>query len=75
VIVLLARWSAVLRRLYMNVVIYEGREPLVAASGTPIEVVSKRLGHSGISVSAEPYMHAYKDRDANAAVAFEKLLR
>ncbi len=47
---------------------------LLAASGVPLEVVSKRLGHSSIVVTAERYLHVYRDRDAAAAAAFEKLV-
>lgn len=30
----------------------------------PIEVISKRLGHAGIGVTVERYLHVYSDRDA-----------
>ena len=39
-----------------------------AANGVPLEVVSKRLSHSSIRVTAEWYLHVYSDRDAAAAV-------
>ncbi|MGA7353985.1 MAG: site-specific integrase, partial [Candidatus Cybelea sp.] len=32
---------------------------LLAANGVPLEVVSKRLGHSSIGVTAERYLHVY----------------
>jgi integrase len=47
---------------------------LLAKAGVPIEVISKRLGHADISITAERYMHVFLDRDAEAAGAFERLL-
>ena len=47
---------------------------LLAANGVPLEVVSKRLGHSNISITAERYLHVYRDRDAEAAKVFEGLM-
>lgn len=47
---------------------------LLAKAGVPIEVISKRLGHSDISITAERYLHIYMDRDAEAAGAFDRLL-
>ena len=46
---------------------------LLAALGVPLEVVSKRLGHSGIGVTAERYLHVYADRDAAAASVLDTL--
>ena len=46
---------------------------LLAANGVPLEVVSKRLGHSSIGVTAERYLHVYSDRDAAAASVFDTL--
>jgi hypothetical protein len=43
-------------------------------AGIPIEVVSKRLGHSGIAITAQRYLSVYSSRDAAAAEAFEDLL-
>ncbi len=47
---------------------------LLAKAGVPLEVVSKRLGHSNISITAERYLDVYIDRDAAAATAFESLV-
>jgi integrase len=46
---------------------------LLAANGVPLEVVSKRLGHASIGVTAERYLHVYTDRDAAAASVFDTL--
>ncbi|MFZ0362941.1 MAG: tyrosine-type recombinase/integrase [Candidatus Cybelea sp.] len=46
---------------------------LLAANGVPLEVVSKRLGHSSIGVTAERYLHIYSDRDAAAASVLDTL--
>jgi len=47
---------------------------LLAKAGVPIEVVSSRLGHSGIAVTVDRYLTVYTSRDADAANAFELLL-
>jgi integrase len=47
---------------------------LLAKAGVPIEVVSQRLGHCGIGITVDRYLHVYRERDAHAAAAFEKLL-
>lgn len=47
---------------------------LCAQAGVPIEVVSQRLGHASIGVTVERYLHVYKDRDADAADAFGRLV-
>jgi integrase len=47
---------------------------LLAQAGVPIEVVSKRLGHSDISVTYSRYIDVYTDRDADAAARFGKLV-
>ncbi|BDE07783.1 hypothetical protein WPS_30590 [Vulcanimicrobium alpinum] len=41
--------------------------------GVPLEVVSKRLGHATIGITAERYLHVYRERDAEAAEVFEQL--
>ena len=46
---------------------------LLAKHGVPLEVVSKRLGHSNIGITAERYLFVYRDRDAQAAAVFERL--
>jgi integrase len=47
---------------------------LCAKAGVPLEVVSKRLGHASIGVTAACYLHVYSGRDADAADAFERLV-
>jgi len=47
---------------------------LLAKNGVPLEVVSKRLGHSQIGVTAERYLHVYSDRDAAAASVLDTLV-
>ena len=47
---------------------------LLAKAGVPLEVVSKRLGHSNIGITADRYVDVYTDRDAAAATAFERLV-
>ncbi|MHB8432297.1 MAG: tyrosine-type recombinase/integrase [Candidatus Tyrphobacter sp.] len=46
---------------------------LLGKHGVPLEVVSKRLGHATIGITAERYLHVYKERDAEAAAVFEQL--
>jgi integrase len=47
---------------------------LLAAAGVPIEVVSKRLGHSTIAITMERYLDVYTSRDRAAAEAFGSVL-
>jgi integrase len=47
---------------------------LCAKAGVPLEVVSNRLGHASIGVTAARYLHVYTDRDAEAADAFDRLV-
>lgn len=47
---------------------------LLAKAGVPLEVVSKRLGHSTIAVTSERYLDVYSARDVEAASAFERLV-
>lgn len=47
---------------------------LLAKAGVPIEVVSKRLGHSTIAITVDRYLVVYRDRDEAAASAFDKLV-
>jgi integrase len=42
-----------------------------AKAGAPIDVISKRLGHSTIGVTVDRYVTVYRDRDVAAAEAFE----
>jgi integrase len=46
---------------------------LLGKHGVPLEVVSKRLGHATIGITAERYLHVYRERDAEAAEVFERL--
>jgi integrase len=47
---------------------------LLAKAGVPIEVVSKRLGHSTITITVDRYLVVYRERDEAAASAFDKLV-
>jgi len=47
---------------------------LLAKAGVPLEVISKRLGHASIGVTASRYLHVYNDRDIEAASAFDRLV-
>jgi integrase len=47
---------------------------LLAKAGVPLEVVSKRLGHSNIAITAERYLDVYSDRDVAAAIALDRLV-
>jgi integrase len=47
---------------------------LCAKAGVPLEVVSKRLEHSSIGITAERYLDAYTNRDEAAAAAFGRLV-
>jgi integrase len=47
---------------------------LLAKEGVPLEVVSKRLGHSSIAITAERYLVVYNESDVAAAAAFERLV-
>jgi len=47
---------------------------LLAKAGVPIEVISRRLGHSCISITVDRYLTVYQERDAAAAAAFERLV-
>ncbi len=49
-------------------------EKLALKAGVSLEVVSQRLGHASISVTAERYLYVYADRDADAAAAFGRLV-
>ena len=44
-----------------------------ARSRLSLDVVSNRLGHASIGVTVSRYLHAYSDRDAEAAGAFDCL--
>lgn len=47
---------------------------LCAKAGVALEVVSNRLGHASIGVTASRYLHVYSERDAEAASAFDRLV-
>lgn len=40
---------------------------ILLAAGVPLAVVSKRLGHSSIAITADVYMHATKEMQSDAA--------
>lgn len=46
---------------------------LLAKKGVSLEVVSKRLGHADIRVTAERYLHIYRESDAAAARVLDTL--
>ena len=47
---------------------------LSAKAGVPIEVLSRRLGHSSIGITMDRYLVVYRDRDRAAADAFDRLV-
>lgn len=47
---------------------------LCAKASVPLGVVSQRLGHASIGITAQRYLHVYWDRDADAADAFGRLV-
>ena len=47
---------------------------LFREAGAGIEVVSNRLGHSGIGITVDTYMSVYPESDAAATAAFERLV-
>jgi integrase len=47
---------------------------LAAKAGVPIEVLSRRLGHSSIAITMDRYLVVYRDRDRTAADAFDRLV-
>lgn len=47
---------------------------LLIASGVPLKVVSERLGHSSISITADIYGHVYAAQQDRAAAAIDSLL-
>ena len=48
---------------------------LLIAAGVPLAVISKRLGHSTISITSELYGHLLRDPNRQAAEAAAELLR
>jgi integrase len=46
---------------------------LLAKKGVPLEVVSKRLGHSCLATTSERYLCVYTDRDVAAARVLDTL--
>jgi len=36
---------------------------LLAKNGVPLDVISKRLSHASITITAERYLHVYQKRD------------
>ena len=49
-------------------------EPKAAVCRSGGEVVSKRLGHADIRITAERYLHVYQERDAQAASMLDTLV-
>jgi len=47
---------------------------LLIASGQPIKVVSERLGHSNIGITADVYRHVYAAQQDQAATPIDALL-
>jgi integrase len=47
---------------------------LMLANGVPVEVISKRLGHSRISTTMDLYVHPDRDQQRAAAATFGQLL-
>jgi integrase len=47
----------------------------MAAAGQPLDVISKRLGHSNIAITMDRYVTVYSGRDEAASDAFATLLR
>jgi integrase len=52
--------SAVTARLFVQI------------SRVPIEVLSRRLGHSSIGITMDRYLVVYRERDRAAADAFDR---
>ena len=48
---------------------------LLAKAGVPLEVISRRLGHSTIAVTADLYLSIYKTSDVDAAVKFDAAIK
>lgn len=46
---------------------------LLAKKGVPLEVVSKRLGHADLRITAERYLHVYRESDAAAASVLDTI--
>jgi integrase len=47
---------------------------LLLQAGTPVHVVSERLGHSKVSMTLEVYAHVLPDMQNDAAAALGALL-
>lgn len=47
---------------------------LLALANVPMKIVSERLGHSGIAITADTYSHVFASQDMEAAAAFDELL-
>lgn len=47
---------------------------LLAKAGVPLHVISRRLGHSSITITADRYLGMYRDQDEAAASAFKRLV-
>jgi integrase len=47
----------------------------MAMAGQALDVISKRLGHSKMAMTAEAYLAVYTSRDDAASDAFATILR
>ena len=48
---------------------------LLAMAGQPLDVISKRLGHSSIAITMDRYLTVYTARDEEASSAFASIIR
>jgi hypothetical protein len=55
--------------------LHDTHASLLGKHGVPLEVVSKRLGHATIGITAERYLHVYRERNAEAAEVFRAARR
>ena len=44
-------------------------------AGQPLDVISKRLGHSSIAITMDRYLTVYTARDEEASSAFASIVR
>jgi integrase len=71
-------FDAIVKKAKLSVITFHGLRHLHASlllnAGVPIAVVSKRLGHSTISVTVDLYGHLMRDADRQAADAVSLML-
>ena len=48
---------------------------VLLSEGTPVSVVSRRLGHGSISITVDTYGHLMEDDDTNAAAAIDRRMK